>query len=207
MLEFLQGLPAWVILCLAGIAGLVVMVTPAVLVGQWRKVRTAKIDADLKRDLLARGLPVEEVERLTTPARVHEARVAADAQVRQAQIAADKAVKQEQMDADLQRDLLARGLSVEEVKRLQSADAAEDTRDREEATALANVITSMVQDGELNTDAVAQLLEVFLKKSRAAQERSGRPYPARETAGGAQREVRGDNEPSVHFSERQAVSG
>jgi hypothetical protein len=207
MLEFLQSLPAGVLLGLAGIAGLVVMITPAVLVGQWRKVRTAKIDADLKRDLMARGLSVVEVERLTTPARVHEEQIAADLQVRKAQIAEESELKRAQVAADLARDLVARGLSVEEVKRLQSSEATEDTRDREEATALANVIASMVPDGELNTDAVAQLLEVFLKKSRAAQERSGRPYPAREAAGGAAREAGGDNDSSVHFSERQAVSG
>src|SRR5262245_47784879 len=122
MLEFLQSLPAGVLLGLAGIVGLVVVVTPAVLVGEWRKVRAARIEADLKRDLLARGLSAEEVERLTTPTKLHEARAAADAQVRQAQVAADSAVKQAQVAADLKRDLLARGLSVEEVKRLQAAE-------------------------------------------------------------------------------------
>ena len=207
MLEFLQSLPAGVLLGLAGIVGLVVVVTPAVLVGEWRKVRTAKLDADLKRDLLARGLSVEEVERLTTPARLHEARVAADAQVRKAQIGADIELKQAQVAADLKRDLLARGLSVEEVKRLQSADPAGEPPERDEARVLANAIASMVHEGELNTEAVVELLEVFLKKSRAAEERSGRPYHARQAAAGPPREAEGDNESSVHYSERHAVSG
>jgi hypothetical protein len=207
MLEFLQSLPSGVLLGLAGILGLVVVITPAVLVSQWRLARVAKLDADLKRDLLARGLAVEEIERLTTPARLRERRIAEDSRMRQAQIAADSAVKQAQVDADLKRDLLARGLSVEEVKRLQSADSAEECPERKEVRALANAIAKMVQEGELNCDAVADLLEIFLKKSRAAEERSERSNLARLAPGGAPQDVGGDNGPSVHFSERQAASG
>jgi hypothetical protein len=206
MLEFLQGLPAGVLLGLAGIIGLVVMVTPAVLVGQWRQVRAAKIDADLKRDLLARGLSVEEVERLTTSVRLRESRIHADTKVRQEQIDADSRVKQAQVAADLQRDLLARGLSVEEVKRLQAAGGAEEPAEREEARALANTIVNMVHEGELNGDAVQGLLEVFLRKARATQARAGRPNPAGQPARGAPDESGGDNGPSVQFRERQEVS-
>src|SRR5262249_17851590 len=152
--------PAGVLLGLAGIVGVVVMLTPAVLVGQWRKVRSAKIDADLKRDLLARGLSVEEVERLTAPASLREIPLHADTKVRQEQLAADPRVKQAQVAADLQRALLARGLSVEEVRRLQAAGGAEEPPEREEARALANAIVNMVPEGVLDSDAVQGLLEV-----------------------------------------------
>jgi hypothetical protein len=207
MLEFLQSLPAGVLLGLAGIVGLVIVVTPAVLFGEWRKARTAKIDANLKRDLLARGLSLEEVERLTTPTRLREARINADTKVRQAQITADSEVKQAQVAADLKRDLLARGLSVEEVKRLESEEEVGEPPEREEARALANAISWMVHEGDLNTEAVQELLEIFLKKARVTEDRSERPNPASQTTAGAQEEMGGDSESSVHFSERQAVSG
>ena len=88
------------------VVGLVLVIVVPVCAVQWTRVRQVEADARVKQDMLARGLSVEEIERLSTPA-----------SVRQAQIAADKAVREGQIAADLKRDMLARGLSVEEVER------------------------------------------------------------------------------------------
>ena len=174
MLEFLRTLSAEVLLGLFAILGLVVVITLSVFVSQWRKARTDKLHANLKRDLLARGLSVDEVERLTTPAGVQEARIAADSKVQQAQIAAEMEVKEAQIAADLKRDMLARGLSVADIERLIAGkDVAEGRRAQEEAGTLAVTIANMVHDGELDPGAVAALLKMFLKKIAGKDEAEG----------------------------------
>jgi hypothetical protein len=97
MLDFLGSRSAAEILGLMAILGLVVVVALAVLLSQWRKVREGRLKADLMRDLLARGLSVDEVERLSTPVSVREAQIAAESKVRQAEIAADAQAKEAQI--------------------------------------------------------------------------------------------------------------
>jgi hypothetical protein len=203
MLEFLSSRSPAELLGLMAILGLVVVVTLAVLLSQWRKVREGRLKADLMRDLLARGLSVEEVERLSTPARVREAQIAAESKVRQAEIDADTQLKAAQMATDLKRDLLARGFSVEEIERLVPGEAAEP-RAHAEASALANAIANMVHDSELDQDAVVGLLEVFLKKERTMENRWGQTKHAQQAAE-AGRE--GDNGLSGQRTERQTIPG
>ena len=84
------------------------------------------------------------------------------------QIDADRQVREAQIDADLKRDMLARGLSVEEIERL----LGEGTRSQvaEEAGVLADAIVNMVDgEGQLDRDAVASLIEMFVKKDRFAR--------------------------------------
>jgi hypothetical protein len=94
--------------------------------------------------------------------------------------------------ADLRRDLLARGLSVEEIECLVRGEAAEP-RAHAEATALANAIANMVHDSELDQDAVVGLLEVFLKRERTMQNRWGQTKHAQQAAEAAQSGSERDN--------------
>jgi len=159
MFELLQSLPAGAVLGIVAILGGTLVLVVLIFMTQWRSVREVRLHADLKRDLLARGLPVDEIERLATPA-----------QVRLAQIEADRRTKESQLAADLRRDLVARGLSVEEVERL--AGAAGQTSAggaSREAQALADTICSMVHEGGLDRDAVAGLIDMFIKKQRTPE--------------------------------------
>jgi hypothetical protein len=175
----------WVTIAI--VAGLVVVIGVTVCAVQWARVRQAEADARIKQEMLARGLSVEEIERLNTPASVRQAQIAADAQVKEAQIA-----------ADLKRDLLARGLSVEEVERLLTPKPPAGGR-RQEANALASAIVKMVQgEGTLDEGAVAGLLATFLEKDAAMAERLGPSKPAQQMAQGTQPDVspsaKGDRE-------------
>jgi hypothetical protein len=164
---------------IAIVAGLIVVIVVPVCAAQWARVRQAEADARMKQDLLARGLSSEEVERLSTPASVREAQIAADNQVREAQIA-----------ADLKRDLLARGLSVEEVEHLLTPQSSAESRCREEAETLASAIVKMVQgEGYLDEDAVAGLLALFLHKEATRVERLGPAPTARPMAPASQADV------------------
>jgi hypothetical protein len=156
----------WVTIAI--VAGLVLVIVISVCAVQWARVRRAEAEARVKQDMLARGLSVEEIERLSTPASVRQAQIAADAQVKEAQLA-----------ADLKRDMLARGLSVEEVERLLTPKSPAVSRRREEANALASAIVKMVEgEGNLDFDAVAGLLATFLEKDAGVADRLGQSQPA-----------------------------
>jgi hypothetical protein len=178
MLELLQSLSGLQLIGLAAILGLVVILTPTLMISQWRKASQARRDANLKRDMLARGLSVDEIDRLTVPVSVREAQVEADSRVREAQI-----------DADLKRDLAARGLSVEDIQRLTSQQD-EKHRVNEVAGALAGATVNMVQDGALDYDAVEALLATFLEKRTSTDDRLARPNPAAPLMQQAQQEIR-----------------
>jgi hypothetical protein len=105
MLDLLQRLSGLELLGLALVLGVVAISLLAVFMAFWRSLREAKVNAWLKRDMLARGMSVDDIERLTAPASVREAQIQAEMHVREAQI-----------NADLKRDLQARGLSVEEIQ-------------------------------------------------------------------------------------------
>jgi len=161
------------------VVGLVVGIVVPVCAVQWARVRKAEADARVKQDMLARGLSVEEIERLSTPTRV-----------RQAQIEADKDVREAQIAADLKRDMLARGLSVEEVERLLPPRSPAVSRPQEEAKALASVIVKMVEgEGNLDEDAVARLLALFLDKEATRVDRLGQVKPAKPMAQAPESEV------------------
>jgi hypothetical protein len=49
---------------IAGVAGVVAIVAVSVWAAQWGSVRRAQAEARVKQDMLARGLSVEEMERL-----------------------------------------------------------------------------------------------------------------------------------------------
>ncbi len=153
-----------------GVVGIVVVIVGPICAVQWARVRQAEADAQVKQDMLARGLSVEEIERLSTPASVRQAQIAADSKVREAQIA-----------ADLKRDMLAHGLSVEEVERLVTPKSAAVSRPREEANALASAIVQMIEgEGHLDEDAVAGLLALFLDKEATRVDRLGSAKPAKQ---------------------------
>jgi hypothetical protein len=159
---------------IAIVVGLVVAIVVPVCAAQWARVRRAEAEARVKQDMLARGLSVEEIERLSAPANV-----------RLAQIDADRRVREAQVGPDLTRDMLARGLSVEEIKRLTTETGA--GLHCEEAGVLADAIVNMVQgeQWELNRNAVAGLIEMFLKRNGTTPECRWRPYSAEQPTGGA----------------------
>jgi hypothetical protein len=158
----------WITIAIVTWLAVVIAAIAPVWAVQWGRVRRAEIEARVKQDMLARGLSVEEIERLSTADSVRQARIAADAQVKEAQIA-----------ADLKRDMLARGLSVEEVERLLTPKSPAVSRRREEANALASAIVKMVEgEGNLDFEAVAGLLATFMEKDEALADRLGQSQPA-----------------------------
>jgi hypothetical protein len=173
MIEILQRLSGLELLGLAVTLGLVVVLTPTLALAQWRVAGEAKRNASLKREMLARELSVDEIDRLTAPAAVRQAQIDADRRVREAQIA-----------ADLKRELVARGLSAEDVQRL-TLKKGERVGASEGADALAGAIVKMVQgEGHLDRGAVAGLLALFLEKDTAIVGRSGQAKPATQVARG-----------------------
>jgi hypothetical protein len=151
MSEILNRFSAGELVGITGVLGLFVLLLVLIVMGFWRSMHAAGLQAGLKRELLARGLSVEEVERLTLSEDERRARLDAEQKVRQAQVA-----------ADLKRDLQARGLSAEQIRQL-TENSTEQVN--AEANALADVIVSMVHDGELSRDAVANLLTLVLKRA------------------------------------------
>jgi hypothetical protein len=177
MIELLQKLDSPQLLGLTAIVGLAVVLAPTLMLYQWRKRGEVNRNATLKHEMLAKGLSVDEIDRLTAPA-----------SVRKAQIAADSGIRQEQIAADLKRDLVARGLSVDDIKGL---TGEEDDRQglHEEASALANAIVKMAPPQTLDLGAVARLLTVFLEKDARRGDRMGQPRAAKPSVQAAQQEL------------------
>jgi hypothetical protein len=176
MIELLQKLTGPELLGLTAILCLALILAPTLMLYQWRKAGEANRNTTLKRELLAKGMSVDDIDRLTAPASVRQAQVDADISIRKAQIA-----------ADLKRDLLARGLSVADIKGLTSERDAHLGLG-EEASALANAIVEMAPAGALNQSAVERLLTVFLEKDARRGERLGQPGAAKQPVQAAQQE-------------------
>jgi hypothetical protein len=151
MFDLLQRLDGGEILGLVAITGGVLVAVIAIVMGVWSSMHHASHQTALKREMLARGMSIDEIERLSLSEEERKARLKADQKVRKAQI-----------DADLKRDMVARGVSVGEVQQLTGSGA----KPEEEAMALADTIVRMVRDGELDRNAVARLIAMFLKRDR-----------------------------------------
>jgi hypothetical protein len=50
------------------VTGALIAIT-AIISGQWRRIRQAEIDAALKQEMLNRGMPAEEIERVVRASR------------------------------------------------------------------------------------------------------------------------------------------
>jgi hypothetical protein len=150
---------AQVVALIAIISGAMVLCILILTIG-WAKVHGTKVNVALKRDMLARNLSVEEIERLTQ-----------SEQLRLSCLEMDQRAKQAQITADLKRELLSKGMPVEEVIRITTAGvsvaarAAGQSTAESEAQSLAGVIVQMVKGAmaSLDVDAVAGLIELYLR--------------------------------------------
>ncbi len=155
--------------------GLVAIIAVPICAAQWARVRRVETESRLKQDMLARGLSVADIERLTTSEDLRETQITEHKKVQEAQIAADTQVKRMQIDADLKRDMLARGLSVEEIERLTSpwpavaATSPGANRLRRDTLVLATAIESIVETGG-DAKAIAALLTTFLRQHDGPRE-------------------------------------
>jgi hypothetical protein len=119
---------------------------PITIVGfcQWRAVREAEAAANLRRDLIDRGLTVAEVERLTNPAYHY----------REPESSPYYRAQHDVVEEGLKRDLAARGLSAEEIESIfrawSSAVPVSGRYTRESADRArkdAELIKALVQNG------------------------------------------------------------
>src|SRR5262249_32584928 len=141
MFDFLNRLNGDQVVGVVGIlAGMVALVVLILMVARWA-IHSSREQAALKRDMLARGLPVDDIERLCLSNGQRLARLDADRQTKEAQIA-----------ADLKRDMLSRGASPDQVLVMA------------EATALADAIANMVHDNAIDRNAVANLINIVLRR-------------------------------------------
>ena len=60
--------PSKLIPLVAIVTGALIAIT-AIISGQWRRIRQAEIDAALKQEMLNRGMPAEEIERVVRASR------------------------------------------------------------------------------------------------------------------------------------------
>jgi hypothetical protein len=156
MLDILQGLSGAELVGLVAILGASLVLSLLILVVGGNALYEKKLRAVLQRDMLARGLSLDEIERLTLSESERAARIRADQKLREARVA-----------AELRRDLLASGLSIEEVLRLApEGGPREDTR----AQVLACTIIGMAADASLDEDALADLIELFLKRCESRKD-------------------------------------
>jgi hypothetical protein len=144
MFELLERMSGEQLLVLALILGFVIVLTVLILMGFWNAMHTKSVRATLQRDMLARGMSVSDVERLSLSELERRERTEYEHKMHEAQVA-----------ADLRRDLLARGLTAEQVLQL----VPQQGKDVE---ALVNVICRM-SDG-VDRVGVSRLLEVSLDR-------------------------------------------
>jgi hypothetical protein len=148
--------------------------------------------------IIAVAVPLVLLALIGVAASVLHRRIAANEQVKKAQIAADAQVKEAQLGAELKRDMLARGLSIEEIERLLTPKPpavschGEGAKTRSEvASTLAKAIAQMAaRTGELDEDAVAGLLATLLTKD-APWEVERLPTPNQPAVSGRHDEVKG----------------
>jgi hypothetical protein len=152
MFDLLKQMDGGMVLALCIILCLSVVFIVWILASTWASMHaTAKLTA-LKREMLARGLPVAEIERLSLTESERLTRDEADRKLREAQMA-----------ADFRRDLLARGLPVEQVLQMVPGAAVKAGTD---AGVLADTICAMHSaTAGLDRDAVANLIEAFMRRS------------------------------------------
>jgi hypothetical protein len=153
-----------IVALIAIISGAVVLCVLILTVG-WAKMHRTRVQAALKRDMLARNLSVEEIERLTQSDNV---RICALQQ--------EERKKVMQMQADFHRDLLAKGLPIDEVMRIAAASIPRNpfvsgpsmvnqANLEDKAHSMAAVIVQMVKGAmaSLDVDAVAELIKLYLR--------------------------------------------
>jgi len=141
-IERLNGGEMIAVIAILSGAGVIAL---GILVSGWNSATAARQQGDLKRDMLARGLSVEEIERLTLSETALQAKLEHDHHIREAQIA-----------ADLKRDLVARGVPLEQVAHVNASGA--------DVNVLAETICALAEAGTLDRKAVARLIESFLKR-------------------------------------------
>jgi len=141
-IERLNGGEMIAVIAILSGAGVVAL---GILVSAWNSATAARQQADLKRDMLARGLSVQEIEQLTRSESAREAQQEYDHRIREAQVT-----------ADLKRDLVARGMPVEQVAQVNASAA--------DVSVLAETICALAEAGDLDRKAVARLIETFLKR-------------------------------------------
>jgi hypothetical protein len=141
-IERLNGGEMIAVIAILSGAGVVVL---GILVSGWNAATSARVQADLKRDMLARGLSVQEIEQLTR-----------SESARQTQQEYDHIIREAQVAADLKRDLVARGLPIEQVAHVNASAA--------DVGVLAETICALAEAGDLDRRAVARLIETFLKR-------------------------------------------
>jgi hypothetical protein len=164
MPEFLGTLSGGGIVALVAIISAAIVLCVLILTVGWARTHRTTVQAALKRDMLARNLSVEEIERLTQ-----------SEQLRLSCLEMDQRTKQAQITAELKRDLLARGTPVEEVIRITTAGVTAVARApgqstaESEAESLAGVIVQMVKGAmaSLDENAVAGLIELYLRHNES----------------------------------------
>ena len=139
--EILNRLSGEQILLLVFVLAVAVVAVVAILMGTWTSMHGTKLHAALKRDMLERGMSVEDICRLTE----------SNLLLQQERIAADQAVRLAQIAAEEQR-ALARG------------QAADEPGVSEQAAALADAIANMIHGNVIDRDAVARLIAQALKR-------------------------------------------
>jgi hypothetical protein len=159
MPEFLQRLSGAEVVGLISIVSATIVLCILILTIGWATMHATKVQAALKRDMLARNISVEEIERLTQ-----------SDQIRLTALQAEERNKQAQIYADLKRDLLAKGLPVEDVIRMTGGSvpgAPNESKTHADAACLAGAIAQMVKGAgsSLDEDAVAQLIELALRRN------------------------------------------
>ena len=108
-IERLNGGEMIAVIAILSGAGVVAL---GILVSGWNSATAARQQVDLKRDMLARGLSVQEIEQLTMSESARHVQMEYDHSIREAQVA-----------ADLKRDLVARGLPIEQVAQVNASAA------------------------------------------------------------------------------------
>lgn len=156
MLELLNRFDGGELLGLAGILGGVLIALIAIVMGVWHSMHATSHLNTLKREMLARGMSIHEIERLTMTEAERLARMESDRVAREAEIA-----------GDLKREMIVRGVPVEQIRELTTGTTPQI---EEEAKALADTIVRMVHDGELDRDAVARLIAMFMRRCATPRE-------------------------------------
>lgn len=134
------------------ILGGVVILSLLIIAVSWSVVRTSRLQAELKRHMLDRGMSVADIERLTSSSEINTSQQAAEQKTREAQA-----------KLEMKRDLITQGYSINEIERLLDGSTLNEGI-RSQAEILADTIVNMIQDGELNRDSVARLIELFLQR-------------------------------------------
>jgi hypothetical protein len=149
------------------VAGIVAVVAVSVWGAQWGSVRRAEIDARVKQDMLARGLSVEEIERL-----LNLSSAPSFPSSRPSEPALVLATAVESM-VETGKDTQEIAAVLDALLRRQGG--AEETT-RQSALALAPALESMAAAGK-DTEELAAVLDTFLRRHDAAQDSSPTQQP------------------------------